>query len=39
MVAGPNGMVKEYVAHSGQAYLFFYSDLAYHMSGFNISYK
>lgn len=29
----------EIVANSGQAYLYFYSDAAYNMSGFNVSYS
>lgn len=31
--------VPEVVAHSGSALLHFFSDDAYNMSGFNISYK
>jgi hypothetical protein len=31
--------VPEIVAHSGFALLHFYSDVAYNMSGFNISYR
>ena len=31
--------VPEIVAHSGRAYLYFYSDAAYNMSGFNVSYS
>lgn len=30
--------IPEIVANSGKAYLYFYSDAAYNMSGFNISY-
>lgn len=31
--------IPEISAHSGRAYLYFYSDAAYNMSGFNISYS
>jgi len=31
--------VPEIVAHSGFALLHFYSDIAYNLSGFNISYR
>ncbi|KAJ6222083.1 hypothetical protein RDWZM_000628 [Blomia tropicalis] len=31
--------VPEITAHSGRAYLYFYSDAAYNMTGFNISYS
>jgi hypothetical protein len=32
-------LMPEITAHSGRAYLYFYSDAAYNMSGFNISYS
>lgn len=32
-------LIPEITAHSGRAYLYFYSDAAYNMSGFNISYS
>lgn len=31
--------IPEVVAHSGSALLHFYSDVAYNMTGFNISYR
>lgn len=31
--------VPEIIARSGSALLYFYSDVAYNMSGFNITYK
>jgi len=31
--------IPEIVAHSGFALLHFYSDIAYNLSGFNISYR
>lgn len=31
--------IPEVVAHSGFALLHFYSDVAYNMTGFNISYR
>lgn len=35
----PDYIIPELTASSGSAYLYFYSDAAYNMSGFTIEYK
>ena len=34
-----NGSLPDVVAYSGSAYVYFYSDAAYNMTGFDIKYE